>query len=258
LKLIAAWVAMGFRSPKITWGKAAGERRQETSANGQFRYKDALIFLDASKDPAMTPLDSRFQSAIEAIDQANASDPRTVEIGGIKRPFELVYADRMTARLASMYPNASELLRLAARAQHLRRFDIPRENYPLGRTGYNDWRRACREHHVALVSKILADNTYTPDEITRVALLIRKDHLKTDIESQALENVVGVVFIEHYFDSFLTKHASYDETKIASILGKTLRKMSPDGHAAVLSLSLPDAARRLILTALAKGQSSID
>lgn len=199
----------------------------------------------------MTPLNSRFQSAIDAIDQANANDPRIVEIGGLKRPFEIVYAERMTARLAAMYPNASENLRLAARAQHLRRFDIPRDSYPLGRAGYNDWRHACREHHAALVSKILAANDYTPDEIARVALLIRKEHLKTDTESQALENVVGVVFIEHYFDGFLAQHASYDEAKITGILSKTLRKMSPDGHTAALSLPLPETARRFILTAIA-------
>lgn len=193
---------------------------------------------------------SRFQSAIEAIDQANAGDPRTVEIDGTNRPFEIVYAGRMTTRLAAMYPDASELLRLAARAQHLRRFDIPRGQYPLGRAGYNDWRHACREHHAALVGKILADNNYTPDEIARVTLLIRKEQLKKDPESQALENVVGVVFVEHYFDDFLAKHASYDDEKLVGILGKTLRKMSAIGHAAALGLNLPETSRRLILAAV--------
>lgn len=198
----------------------------------------------------MTPAFSRFQPTIEAIDQANMDDPRTVAVGGVQRPFEIVYAQRMTARLAAMVPAASELLRLAARAQHLRRFDIPREQYPVGRTGYNDWRRACRDHHATLAGKILADNGYSPDEIARVGQLIRKEQLKKDPESQALENVVGVVFVEYYFDDFLAKHAGYDDAKIVGILGKTLRKMSPAGHAAALGLDLNDKSRSLILAAV--------
>lgn len=200
----------------------------------------------------MTSADMRFETAISAIDQANADDPRAVEIDGTKHSYEVVYAQRMSARLAAMYPNASQLLRLAARAQHLRRFDIPRSHYPMGRSGYHDWRRACREHHVALVAKILAANAYSPDEIARVALLIRKQDLKTDAESQALENVVGVVFVEHYFDDFLAKHTTYDEAKIIDILVKTLRKMSAPGLAAALALELPNTSRHLILAAIAR------
>lgn len=204
----------------------------------------------------MMPAYSRFESAIEAIDQANVDDPRSVETNGRRRPFEIVYAERMTARLATMVPDASELLRLAARAQHLRRFDIPRDRYPMGRAGYNSWRRACRDHHAALASKILADHNYTPDEIARVALLIRKEHLKTDPDSQALENVVGVVFIEHYLGDFLVKHTVYDEAKIVGILGKTLRKMSPAGHAEALNLDIPETSRRLILAAVDREAAS--
>ena len=95
----------------------------------------------------MTNDTSRFDAVIAAIDSANADDPRKTEVDGKARPYEVVYSERMTARLAEMYPDASEVLRIAARAQHIRRWDIPRGKYPEGRNGYNDWRKACREHH---------------------------------------------------------------------------------------------------------------
>ena len=156
----------------------------------------------------MTEISPRLQAVLAAIDAANADDPRRTVVDGTPRPFEVVYAERMSARLAAMYPDASELLQIAARAQHLRRWDIPRGNYPEGRNGYNDWRRTCREHHATLVAQIMAAHGYSPEEGARVGLLIRKEQLKKDRESQALENVVDVVFVEHYFDDFLAKYLS--------------------------------------------------
>jgi hypothetical protein len=188
----------------------------------------------------------RFDAVIAEIDAANATDPRTVASGGAMRPFELVYAERMSERLSQIYPEASELLRIAARAQHIRRWDIPRASFPEGRHGYNDWRKTCREHHAELVRAIMSRHGYGEDQIGRVAMLIRKEQLKKDKESQALENVVAVVFLEHYFEEFDTKHSDYDEAKVIDIIAKTLRKMSPRGHAAALALPLPDRTRKLV------------
>ena len=195
---------------------------------------------------------SRLDAVIAAIDDANAGDPRKIEVQGVTRPIEILYAERMTARLLTMYPEASELLRIAARAQHLRRWEIARQNYPEGRNGYNDWRRSCREHHAKLVAQIMATHDYSGADIARVGMLIRKEQLKKDRDSQALENVVDVVFVEHYFDEFLDKYKAYDDDKIIDIVGKTLRKMSPKGHQAALQLDLPDNARRLIMAAVAR------
>ena len=200
----------------------------------------------------MTQSPSPLDAVIAAIDAANASDPRKIEIQGAMRPFETVYAERMTARLLAMYPDASELLRIAARAQHLRRWEIGRQNYPEGRNGYNDWRRSCREHHAKLAAQIMAAHGYSGEDIARTGMLIRKEQLKKDRDSQALENVVDVVFVEHYFDEFLNKYQAYGEDKIIDIVGKTLRKMSPKGHQAALQLDLPDNTRRLIMAAVAR------
>lgn len=189
------------------------------------------------------------QAVIDDIDAANADDPRTVVIGGRARPYEVVYAERMSQRLAAMYPEASELLRIAARGQHIRRFDIPRARFPGGRDGYNEWRRTCREHHAKLLRDIMSRHGYGNSEIEHVAKLVRKEQLKKDKESQALENVVDVVFLEHYFEEFCGRNA-YDDAKIIDIIGKTLRKMSPKGHQAALALDLPERTRKLVLAAI--------
>lgn len=200
----------------------------------------------------MTSSSAHFEAVIRDVDASNGDDPRRIMVDGVERPYEVVYSERMSARLDAMYPDAGELLRIAARAQHIRRWDIPRNRYPEGRNGYNHWRKACREHHAALIGGIMQRHGYDAAASGRVGMLIKKEQLKKDRESQALENVVDVVFIEHYFDEFLGKHASYDDDKLVDIVGKTLRKMSPKGHAAALVLRLPERTKLLIEAALTR------
>lgn len=198
----------------------------------------------------MTPVSSRFQAVIADIDAANAQDPRQDSVAGALRPREVVYSERMSECLPRLYPEASEALRIAARAQHICRWQIPRQKYPLGREGYNAWRAACRDHHAALTSAIMRRHGYADDEIAQVVKIIKKEQLKRDPESQALENVVAVVFVQYYLDEFVADHKDYDDAKLADILKKTLRKMDPTGHAAALALPLPAATVRLIDLAL--------
>ncbi|MBM3567227.1 MAG: DUF4202 domain-containing protein [Alphaproteobacteria bacterium] len=205
----------------------------------------------------MTDRDLRFAAVIAAIDAANADDPRRVRVGEDELPFEVAYARRMTERLAAMYPEASELLRIAARGQHVRRFDVPRERYAEGREGYNEWRRACREHHAACLAEAMAGHGYDAAEIARVGMLVKKEQLKKDKESQALENVVDVVFLEHYFEEFDRKYAHYEDAKIVDIVAKTLRKMSPKGHRAALALDLAERPRRLVLAAIEREAATL-
>lgn len=189
-------------------------------------------------------------ATLAAIDNANTDDPRKLVVDGAERPFELVYAERMSARLEALYPEASDLLQIAARAQHLRRWEIARDDFPRSRRGYSDWRKTARIHHVALVGAIMRDHGYDDTAITHVGALIRKEHLKKDRESQALENIAAIVFLEHYFDDFHEKYKDYDEAKIIDILGKTLCKMSPRGHVAALALPLPERTRKLVAAAI--------
>ncbi len=196
-------------------------------------------------------------AVIAMIDSSNSDDPRKSFSDGEEISFEQLYSRRMSARLSATYPEASDLLQIAARAQHLRRWEISRADYPQGRHGYNDWRKQCRIHHAALVGQIMRRQGYGDTDINHVGALIRKEQLKKDPESQALENVAAIVFLEHYFDEFLAKYSSYDDDKVVDILGKTLCKMSPRGHKVALELPLPHRTRALVAAAIEKETTAL-
>lgn len=194
--------------------------------------------------------EARYREAIARFDAANAEDPNQVEDRGRLRPAELVYAERMTAWLARLYPQASEALSLAARAQHIRRWTLPRNAYPRDRAGYHRWRNTLKTRHAELAGEILGQCGYVPEEIARVQALIQKQRLKRDPEAQALEDVVCLVFLDHYFADFARKH---DDEKLIAILRKTWAKMSETGHAAALALPLAPDAKALVRRALSQG-----
>jgi hypothetical protein len=186
---------------------------------------------------------SRFEQALSLIDAANAADPNTVGVDGVLRPAEVVYSERMTAMLTSVEPEASEALRLAARAQHVRRWTIPRSDYPADRTGYLRWRTTLKAKHAEWTAEILSQCGYDPGEIARVAALVRKENLSGNAEAQTLEDVACLVFLGHYAVDFAAKH---DETKVVAILAKTWRKMSPRGQAAAQLIAMPEDVRGLL------------
>ncbi len=193
---------------------------------------------------------TRFDDAIARIDEANTADPNFETFEGRAWPKELLYGQRMSAWLDRIAPNASEALRLAARAQHIERWHIPRKDYEDGKKGYHLWRTTLYRYHAERAGKILAAVGYDPETIERVGGLLQKKHLRSDIEAQTIEDAACLVFLENYFADFAVKH---DEAKIIDIVRKTWAKMSPNGHAAALDLAgrLPAEARRLVEAALA-------
>ena len=200
---------------------------------------------------------SNFEVVIKAIDEANQGSPRKTIVDGLERSYENVYSERMSRTLARMYPEASELLKIAARAQHIRRWDIPRGDFPLGPKGYNQWRKTCREHHGEIMRSIMSENGYSEDAIMQVGMYLKKEKLKKNDDSQALENVVDVVFLEFYWDEFVEKFPQYDEDKLIDIVGKTLLKMSSHGHEAALALELPPATLKIVGAALEKQKDKL-
>jgi hypothetical protein len=190
---------------------------------------------------------SRFDTAIAAIDAANAADPSLVPESGRSVPAELIYGLRMSAMLKALYPHASELLQLAARGQHLKRWTVPRSGYPMDRAGYHRWRNDLKQKHAAWTGEILAACGYDEDEIARVGSLIRKERLKQDAEAQALEDTACHVFLVHYADEFASKH---DDAKMAGILRKSWAKMSDHGRAAGMSAPVTQNIKRLVQLAL--------
>lgn len=195
------------------------------------------------------PAANRFQRAIEGFDAMNAQDPNEETVAGVSHPKELLYAQRMSAWLARLVPDASEALRLAARSQHVKRWEIPRQNYPMDRPGYHRWRTDLGRFHAETAGRVLRDVGYDPETIAQVQSLLRKERLKTNPETQALEDVICLVFLEYYFEPFSEQH---DEQKLSGILRRTWAKMSPRGQSAALVLSLRPEKRELIEKALGR------
>lgn len=192
---------------------------------------------------------SRYSQAVSRIDAANAEDPNRIAVEGEPaQPAELVYGRRMADELARYDPAASELLALACRAQHIRRWTVPRASFPLDRAGYHRWRNELKAMHARLASEIAAAAGYPPEDAQRIAALVAKTGIKSDLETQTLEDVACLVFLRHYAGEFAAKH---DDAKLAGILKKTWSKMSERGHAAAGGIALPDRLRRLLSEALA-------
>lgn len=205
---------------------------------------------------SFTPTE-RFNAVIKAIDAVNAEDPRKITVDGKEYPYETVYAERMTEMLERMYPDASELLRIAARAQHIRRWQIPRDTYPRNREGYQKWRLEMRRLHADLVGGIMREHGYSDEDIALVGSYLRKERLKREADSQALENVVDVVFLAYYWDEFVAKFPEYDDDKLIDIVGKTLRKMSSHGHQAALALDMPPETAKIVMAAVEREKDTL-
>lgn len=190
---------------------------------------------------------SRLEDALSGIDATNAEDPNTEMVNGQLVPKELVYGQRMSVRLAAFAPHAPETVRLAARAQHIRRWEVPRDSYPEGRAGYLKWRTDLYKRHGEIAGAIMEDVGYDADAIARVQTLLRKRGLKTDPDVQLLEDVICLVFLEHYFHDFAQKH---EEQKLIPIVQKTWKKMSDEAHRAALQLDYAPKDLALIRKAL--------
>lgn len=209
---------------------------------------DANIEADGTPDEQRAAARNRFVYAIAAFDAANAQDPnRDVDEHGVEHPRELLYAQRMSVRLLQYRPDAPETLRLAARAQHLRRWTIPRASYPQGRSGYHRWRNALKTYHADTAGAILREAGYDDASIARVRELLAKENLRQDADAQCLEDVVCLVFLQFYCADFARPRPP---EKVSDILRKTWAKMSPRGREAALSLPLPAATRARIEQAL--------
>jgi hypothetical protein len=189
----------------------------------------------------------KFNKAIQLFDEANALDPNKEIFRGKEYPKELLYAIRMTERLHKFMPDPSEALKLTVRCQHICRWEIPRDSYEMNRVGYLKWRQDLKHFHSKKATDILMKVGYGDEMRHQVEKLLLKKDLKKSAETQALEDVVCLVFLEFYFLKFSEKYA---EAKLIEIVQKTWKKMSAEGHKAALELKLPKKALSLISKAL--------
>lgn len=187
---------------------------------------------------------ARVQRCMELFDAANSEDPNLDPSG---QPKELSYAKRMSAWLDRLEPNAPDEVRLAVRAQHIRRWEIPRNSYPAGRRAYLDWRRDLGRFHAETAGAIMRDCGFEGSIVLRVQSIIRKERFKTDQLAQLLEDVACLVFLDHYFAPFAVGQA---EDSMVNILRKTWKKMSEAGRSAALGIEYSPECRELLDKAL--------
>ena len=191
---------------------------------------------------------SRLQNVLVAIDQINNQDPNQVSHQGKSLAKEWLYGQYMSECLSQNWPDANELLQIAVRAQHVKRWHLKRSEFELGKAGYFKWRIALGKFHAQTTQALMTEHGYSLDEAETTASIIRKEKLKSNSNSQALEDVACLVFLQHYFDDFAAKHS---EEKIIRILQKTWAKMSDKAHDIALSLTLPEHLAKLVSKALA-------
>ncbi|OIR01671.1 hypothetical protein GALL_161730 [mine drainage metagenome] len=181
-----------------------------------------------------------YARAIALFDAANGEDPNTETEAGRQYPKELLYARRMSEMLERFAPDAPEAVRLAVRSQHIQRWKIPRKDYPMTPQGYQLWRTTLYRFHADTAGRLMKEAGYDDEMIERVQKVVGKRGLKVNPETQMMEDVVDLVFIEHYLTGFAAQHPEYDEAKWLDILRKTWKKMSPAGHEAALTkIKLP-------------------
>jgi hypothetical protein len=194
----------------------------------------------------MTTSAVAFAKARLLIDAAHAGDPQAVN----SAPAELLYADAMEHWLERLHPDTSPLLRLAARCQHLERWLVPRDSYPLGKAGYLTWRRGLYVRQAERAQALLIEGGVSAEEAAEVRTWVSKTDLNRNPGSQALEDAACLVFLAQEISSFAATHADYPAEKFIDIIRKTWRKMSERGHELALTIPLPPAIANLVTQAL--------
>jgi hypothetical protein len=176
----------------------------------------------------------RFETALRRFDEENSADPHIEQVAGTAHPRELLYAQWLTEWVLELCPAASEELRLAARCQHLRRWMVPRDSYPMTRAGYLKWRERLRHFHAKKAGEILLEVGYAEEVIARVQRLNLKKDFPQDAEGRVLEDALCLVFLEHQFGDLASKTAV---DKMINALQKAWKKMTPGGQAQALKLA---------------------
>jgi len=200
----------------------------------------------------MTQQQSSYEKAVTLIDAANNEDPNQEAAEGKDWPKELLYSHRMVDMLHRFRPNADEAQKLAIRSQHIQRWKSPRDAYPMDRIGYLKWRKDLYKYHANTAGDLLTQAGYDEDTIHRVKEAVAKKRIKENPDTQLLEDIADLVFIEHYMLEFANKHPEYEEAKWLDIIRKTWKKMSVEAQRFALSgnVNLPEPLIPLIQKAV--------
>jgi len=201
---------------------------------------------------------SIYDKAVALIDAANREDPNQVTVDGKDWPKELLYSERMSDMLERYNPDADEAMKLAIRAQHIERWKSPRNAYPMDRIGYLTWRKDLYKIQANTAAGLLGQAGFDDEAIERVRNAVAKKNIKGNPDTQLLEDVTDLVFLEHYILEFVDKHPDYNEEKWIDIIRKTWHKMSGNAHEFTLSgaVKLPESLASLVMTAVSNDEDA--
>lgn len=188
-------------------------------------------------------MNEKFSAALRRFDEENSRDPHRED----GQPRELLYAQRLTGWVLKLCPHASEPLQLAARCQHICRWESPRENYPLTRAGYLKWRANLKKFHAEKSGAILREVGYDEEIIRRVQDLNLKKNFPADAECRVLEDALCLVFLEFQLAALAAKS---DADKMVNAIRKSWEKMTEAARAEALKLNYGDREKNLIARAL--------
>ena len=189
----------------------------------------------------------KFAAALRRFDEENFRDPNRETVAGVSHPRELLYAQRLTDWVLRLAPDAPETLRLAARCQHICRWESPRENYPMTRAGYLKWRADLKKFHAEKSGAILHDVGYDEETIRRVQELNLKKNFPNDPETRTLEDALCLVFLEFQFAALAGKS---DDDKMINALRKSWAKMTEAARTEALKIKYGDREKALLQRAL--------
>jgi hypothetical protein len=191
----------------------------------------------------------KLQRAFSAFDNYNSKDPHLEQHEGKNIPKELLYSQRMSERLDRYQPDAAEHIRIAARCQHIGRWEIPRNTFPMDRKGYLQWRSKLALYHSGIASEILQQCGFEQETIEKVKFLLQKKQLlQHHPDTQILEDVICLVFVEYYLHEFAAAH---DDEKVIDILQKTIKKMSERALSEATKIPMSEKVASLVQKAVA-------
>ncbi len=196
---------------------------------------------------------ARLRQALERIDEFNSADPHEIQVRGEARPKELTHAAMVSAWIERLRPDADDALRIAAHGHHVRRWTIPRREYPQGRRGYLRWRQALQELHAATLGEVMTEAGYEAAAIERAQDLVRKKNLRRDPDVQILEDALCLVFLETQLGDF---RARQQDDRVSEILRKTWDKMSAEARVLAIDLDLAPDDRRFLQRVLQLGDAA--
>jgi hypothetical protein len=191
-------------------------------------------------------MDPRIEQALHLFDAYNKQDPQLFFWQGAHYPQEYFLAQKLYEWVLKLNPDAGDALILASRSQHIGRWEIPRDSFPLDKSGYLLWRKTLASHHATKAGDILRHLSFSDDLVERVQEIILKKKIKVNPEVQTMENALCLVFLEYQYEAFFPKHRD----KIVQILRKSLLKMDGEGHRFALTLSFSEEGFSYIQDAL--------